>query len=117
MKVQAILVIANVPSLLQPHRKRMKGAYQSYGYPVEVWELIQNGQLEWVHSWNGFIDHYYTTNHAKKVRRAHKLHMETGLPIIHINKERTAQLNERTKTMSIYDVLYIPFRKNDLCLK
>lgn len=116
MKIEAILVIDNVPSVLQRDRKMGKD-YQTFGYPTLVWELVQNDKLDWMHPWDGFAYHYYTTNHAKKIREARKLHRETGLPVIHINKERASILNKLSKTMTIFDALYIPFRKNDLCLK
>lgn len=116
MKIRAILIIPNVPSLLVKNRK-VDGGYKSFGYPVMVWELCECYGFEWMHPWDGFNTNYvYTTNHAKKSRVAHHLHMETGLPIIHIDKRRAAGLNQ-AKTMNVYDPLYIPFRKDDLCLK
>ena len=114
MKIEAILVIENVPSVLQKDRKMGK-AYQFFGYPTLVWELVQNERLGWMYPWDGFADYYHTTNHAKKIKQAYKLHKETGLPVIHINKKR-AILFDRTTRFDGY-ILKIPFRKGDLCLK
>lgn len=116
MKIEAILVIANVPSVFKSDRVSSLG-YNRFGYPTMIWTLKREKEYHWEFDWfNACISNIiykHTTNHQKKNRVAFKLHKESGLPIIHINNKR-AVLFDRTQDSN---VLKIPFRKGDLCLK
>lgn len=117
MKIEAILVIANVPSVFKSDRVSSLG-YNRFGYQTMVWELEYEKGYYWTVNW---VKHCttssHTTNHEKKNRIAYKLHKERGLPIIHINKKRAILFDRNTQSNRGSEILKIPFRNSDLYLR